>query len=216
MLATEALLFNIKTSPISNCYYSNKIEFWDSWICLLCSTHLPSADLNFALEWHHSCQGKVFFLHILMIVPLSPHAKDHFIARVFISEKKKKHAHRNLSVFSILFEHLLTSFALISWLLAITQLAPLALIEKKLQLWVLTCWLWPLLWGRELIALVWRNILNQSFMSYETVLEDDAKFSSSFLPISGKAQQTICQKQVSNKYYVHIFMILLPAHMFYY
>lgn len=156
LLATEVLLFNIKTNPLI-VIIQIRLNFNRRLNCLLfCSTLLPSADLSLALEWYHSSPWQsVLFLHLLMIVSLSSLLKTIFIAQVF---RIKKCAHRNLIVFGILFGHLFTSFALISWLLAITNLAPLALI-KKMQLWVMAGWLWSPLLGRELITLVWRSFL---------------------------------------------------------
>lgn len=156
LLATEALLFNIKTNPLI-VIIQIRLNFNRQLNCLLfCSTYLPSADLSLALEWYHSSPWQsVLFLHLLMTVSLSSLLKTIIIAQVF---RKKKCAHRNLIVFGILFGHLFTSFALISWLLAITNLAPLALI-KKMQLRATAGWLWSPLLGRERITLVWRSFL---------------------------------------------------------
>lgn len=69
--------------------------------CLLfCSTHLPSADLNLALEWYHSSPWQRGFFRLTYDHVSFLLAKDHFHCSSF---QEKKSAHSNLIVFSILF-----------------------------------------------------------------------------------------------------------------
>lgn len=84
LLATEALLFNIKTNPLI-VIIQIRLNFNRQLNCLLfCSTYLPSADLSLALEWYHSSPWQsVLFLHLLMTVSLSSLLKTIIIAQVF-------------------------------------------------------------------------------------------------------------------------------------
>lgn len=83
LLATEALLFNIKINPLI-VIIPIRLNFNRQLNCLLfCSTHLPSADLSLALEWYHSSPWQSVFLYLLMTVSLSSLLKTIFIAQVF-------------------------------------------------------------------------------------------------------------------------------------
>lgn len=190
LLATEALLFNIKTNPLI-VIIQIRLNFNRQLNCLLfCSKYLPSADLSLALEWYHSSPWQsVLFLHLLMIVSLSSLLKTIIIAQVF----RKKNVPIGIWLYSAFFLDIFSQVLLLSHDSWQSQTLPHLRLSKKCNCERRLVGSGLRFWGGN--ALLWCGgaFLYSHFrtfslaLSQEIVLEDYAKFSSSFLPIFGKA-----------------------------